>query len=297
MNEKGWGDSDRITREYFDSLLLEMRHLDGRKPDTSFTLYGENFATPIMTAALSHLDQVCDNGMAELARGAEKAGAVCWAGMGDDEELSKITKTGAKTIRIIKPYADNRLIFHKLEYAQKCGVLAVGMDIDHAFDVYGGYDNVRGYDMKPKSMEEIREFASASSVPFVVKGVLSERDAYKSLEAGAGGIVVSHHHGIMGYAVPPLMVLPDILKVTGGQIPVFVDCGITTGEDAFKALALGASAVCVGRILLKPLEEEGAEGVCREIGMITGKLKGIMAKTGCYDLSHMDKTVIRKKFG
>lgn len=297
MNEKGWGDSDRITREYFDSLLLEMRHLDGREPDTAFTLYGKNFATPIMTAALSHLDNVHENAMAELAKGAVMAGAVCWAGMGDNEELSEITGTGAGTIKIIKPYADSRLIFDKIEYAQKCGVLAVGMDIDHAFDAYGRYDKIRGHDMKPKSMEEIQEFVRASSVPFVVKGVLSGKDAYKSLEAGAKGIVVSHHHGIMDYAVPPLMILPDILKVTGGQIPVFVDCGIMSGADIFKALALGASAVCVGRALLKPLEDEGAEGVCNELIRMNGELKGIMARTGCHDLSHMDKTVIRKKFG
>lgn len=297
MNEKGWGDSDRITRDYFDSLLLEMRHLDGREPDTSFTLYGESFATPVMTAALSHLDKVHENGMAELAEGAARAGAACWVGMGENEELSEITQTGAKAIKIIKPYADNRLIFDKIAYAQKCGVLAVGMDIDHAFDAYGRCDKVLGYDMKPKSMEEIREFVRASSVPFVIKGVLSEKDAYKSLEAGAQGIVVSHHHGIMDYAIPPLMVLPDILKVTGGQIPVFVDCGIMTGADVFKALALGASAVCAGRVLLKSLEKDGAEGVCNEIARMNGELKGIMAKTGCYDLAHMDKTVIRKKFG
>ena len=295
MDEKGWGDSDRITREYFDSLLLEMRHLDGREVDTSFSLYGESFVTPIMTAALSHLDKVHNKGMVELAKGAAAAGAVNWAGMGDDKELSEITQTGARTIKIIKPYADNRLVFDKIAYAEQCGVLAVGMDIDHGFNSLGKYDEVDGYEMRPKSMEEIREFVRASSLPFVVKGVLSERDAYKSLEAGAQGIVVSHHHGIMDYAVPPLMILPDILKVVGGQIPVFVDCGITKGADVFKALALGASAVCVGRVLMKPLGEQGAEGVCRTIARMNDELKGIMAKTGCYDLSHMDQKVIHKK--
>jgi len=294
MDEKEWGDSNRITRDYFDSLLLEMRHLDGREADTGFSLYGEDFATPIMTAALSHLDKVHENGMAELAKGAAMAGAVNWAGMGDDKELSEITGTGAKTIKIIKPYADNKLVFDRIQHAKGCGVLAVGMDIDHGFDSRGRYDRVQGYDMKPKTLEEIREFVRAAEIPFVIKGVLSEKDAYKSLEAGARGLVVSHHHGIMDYAVPPLMILPDILKVTGGRIPVFVDCGIVSGADAFKALALGASAVCAGRVLLKSLEAEGAGGVCKEIGRMNDELKGIMAKTGCYDLSHMDKTVIRK---
>ncbi len=297
MDEKRRGDSDRITRDYLDSLLLEMRHLDGRKPETDFSLYGERFATPVMTAALSHLNAVHENGMVELARGAARSGAVCFAGMGEDEELSEMIRTGAKTIRIIKPYADNGLVTDRIAFAQECGALAVGMDIDHAFDRRGDYDRVEGFEMRPKSMEEIGEFVRAARVPFVVKGVLSQKDAYMALEAGAGGIVVSHHHGMMDYAVPPLMILPDILKVTGGRIPVFVDCGIVSGADVFKALALGASAVCVGRGLLKPLADQGAEGVSEEINRINDELKGIMARTGCFDLSHMDKTVIRRTQG
>lgn len=295
MEHKKRGDSDRLTRDYFESLLVEMRHIDGREPDTSFTLYGETFATPVMTAALSHLDHLYENGMVEIAKGARDAGAVNWVGMGEKEELTEITATGAKTIKIIKPYADNKEVFSRIEQAEKCGVMAVGMDIDHAFNGKGACDRVRGYDMAPKSMEEICEFVEAAKVPFIVKGVLSERDAYKCVMAGVQGIVVSHHHGIMDYAIPPLMVLPDILKVVDFQIPVFVDCGITSGMDAFKALALGASAVCAGRVLMEPLsDKKGADGVCETLRRMNDELRGVMARTGCYDLSHMDKTVLRQ---
>lgn len=289
------GNSDQITREYFDSLLLEMRHLDGQKPDTSFTLYGETFDTPIMMAALSHLDRIHDKGMVEMAKGAYMAHAVNWAGMGEMEELEEITATGAKTIKIIKPYADRDEIFQRIAHAEKCGALAVGMDIDHAFNANGEYDCVLGMDMRPKSVEEIREYVEATSLPFVIKGVLSERDAYKCLEAGAKGIVVSHHHGIMDYAVPPLFVLPEIKKVAGDEIPVFVDCGILSGMDAFKALALGATAVSAGRVIMKPLGEKGAEGVKEEIERMTGELRGVMARCGCPDLKHMDASVIHKR--
>ena len=108
------GDSNRITREYMDSLLLEMRHLDGKLPVTEMELYGETFATPVMTAALSHLNNVHETGMAGLAEGAHLAGAVNWAGMGDEEELERITATGARTIKIIKPYEDNDYIILSL---------------------------------------------------------------------------------------------------------------------------------------------------------------------------------------
>lgn len=294
MEKKVSGSSEQITREYFDSLLIEMRHIDGKKPDTSFRLYGEQFATPIMTASLSHLEDFCDKGMVKIAQGAKEAVAVNWVGMGETEELEEITATGAKTIKIIKPYADNRIIFDKIRHAEKCGCLAIGMDIDHAFNGSGNYDTIHGYEMGPKSLEEIREFVQASDCPFIIKGILSERDAYKCLQAGVKGIVVSHHHGIMEYAVPPLKALPSIMKVIGGEIPVFADCGIASGMDAFKALALGTAAVCVGRALMEPLKENGAEGVKNSLLRITDELKGIMARTGCYDLAHMDASVIHQ---
>ena len=294
MEQNMAGNSDQITRKYFDSLLLETRHIDGKKPDTSFMLYGERFDTPVMTAALSHLGNVRDNGAVEMARGAKMANAVSWTGMGEKKELQDMTETGAKVIKIIKPYADNRMIFDKIAHASESGALAVGIDIDHAFNSSGDYDVIFEDEMRPKSMEEIREFVDSSEIPFIIKGVLSERDAYKCLEAGVKGIVVSHHHGLMEYSLPPLKILPSIVKVIGGEIPVFVDCGIMSGMDAFKALALGATAVSVGRALMEPLKEKGAEGVKDAILKINNELKGAMAKTGCFDLDHMDSSVIWK---
>ena len=288
------GDSNQITREYFDSLLVEMRHLDGALPETGLELFGEQFRTPVMTAALSHLGNVRENGMVQMAEGARLAGAVSWAGMGDEKELEDITTTGARTIKIIKPYVDNDYILQRIAHAEKCGVMAVGMDIDHAFSGKGKYDVVLGMEMRPKSLEEMKEFVKATKLPFVVKGVLSVKDAEKCLEAGVKGIVVSHHHGIIDYAVPPLMILPEIVRVVQKQIPVFVDCGIESGSDVFKALALGADAVCVGRALMGPLQVYGAEGVQEKIASLTEELAGIMARTGASDLSQIDPSVIWK---
>lgn len=289
------GDSNRITREYFDSLLVEMRHIGSVIPSTKLELYGETFDTPVMTAALSHLDGTRKNGMAQIAKGAKDAGAVHWVGMGSGEELEAVTATGARTIKIIKPYADNDVIFRKIEHAQKCGVLAVGMDLDHIFDSNGHYDVVTGYLQSAKTIEELKSFIASTNLPFVIKGVLSERDAKLCLELGVKGIVVSHHHGIMDYAVPPLMALPGIAKVIAGRIPIFVDCGIESGMDAFKALALGAAAVSVGRKLMTPLKEKGAEGVTAEIISMTEKLAGAMARTASPDLKHIDSSVIWHK--
>lgn len=286
--------SDKITREYFDSLLVETRYLDAVIPSTQMTLFGETFRSPIMTAALSHLHNTAPDGMTTYARGAAMSGVVHWVGMGCDSELEAIVATGARTIKIVKPHADNREVLRKIEHAVKSGCMAVGMDIDHAFNSQGGYDNVFGLPMKAKSTEELAEFVQASGVPFIAKGVLSARDAEKCLKAGCAGIVASHHHGIIQYAVPPLMVLQDIISATGGSVPVFVDCGIESGMDAYKCLALGAKAVSVGRHLM-PLLKDGAEAVARRIDEMTAELAGVMARTGVRSLDEMDSTVIHRR--
>lgn len=286
--------SDKITRDYFDSLLLESRYIDSCLASTKFELYGKAFDTPIMTAALSHLGNTAKNGMTLYAGAAAKSNAVHWVGMGSDEELEEIVATGAATIKIIKPHADNKEVFRKIEHAVNAGCFAVGMDIDHAFNGSGGYDNVMGLPMKAKSAEELRDFVQAAKVPFVVKGVLSARDAEKCLKAGVRGIVISHHHGIMPYSVPPLFVLPEIAKAVSNAIPIFVDCGIESGADVYKCLALGATAVSVGRHLM-PLLKNGADSVSARINEMNGELASLMARTGVSDLNHFDASVIHKR--
>ena len=287
--------SDTITRDFFDSLLLEPRYIDSDLPSTKLELYGRTFDTPVMTAALSHLGNTAENGMVIYAQAAAKCNAVHWVGMGEDKELEEITSTGAATIKIIKPHADNKEVFRKIEHAKKAGCFAVGMDIDHAFNGNGGYDNVLGLPMKPKTTEELTDFVQAAGdTPFIVKGVLSTKDAEKCLKAGCKGIQLSHHHGIMSYAVPPLMMLPEILQVTRGEIPVFIDCGIESGMDVYKCLALGATAVSVGRHLM-PFLKEGADKTSDRIKEMTGELAATMALSGIRDLKSFDPTVIHQR--
>lgn len=287
-------DANQITREYFDSLMIEMRHIDSVLPSTTLELYGETFATPVMTAALSHLSNCHPGGMAEMAKGAAAAKAVMWTGMGEESELEAVTATGARTIKIIKPHADNRNIYRKIEHAEQCGCLAVGMDIDHAFNSRGQYDTVLGLPMSGKTLEEIKDFVKATKLPFIIKGVLSERDADKCLEAGVKGIVVSHHHGIQSFAIPPLMILPKLAKLVNHSIPIFVDCGVSNGMDVFKALALGATAVSVGRELMTHLSASGADGVQKRIQEMTEELAGAMARTCSPELKQIDPSVIWK---
>jgi len=285
--------ANHITRKYFDTLMLEMRHIDAVIPNTQLDLFGHQFDTPVMMAALSHLNKCHPDGLIEMARGAAKANAVMWAGMGEDAEIAGITATGAKTIKIVKPSFDNNEVIRELKHAEAVGCIAVGMDIDHQFNRRGVYDNVLGFPMRAKSLDDIKSFVASTRLPFILKGVLSVTDAHKCIDAGVSSIVVSHHHGIMDYAVPPLMVLPEIANAVGGKMKIFIDCGFESGMDVFKALALGADAVSVGRAMMAPLTENGAEGVYQAIIKTTEALAGAMAMTASKNIKSIDPSIIR----
>lgn len=288
------GNSNEITRKYIDSLLIETRYLDSTNPTIDYELFGEHFSTPIMTAAMSFLDHFMFPGASVLlAKGAKAADAVLWYGMAGDEEVEALVSTGARLIEIIKPFSDRELIFRKIRQAEKLGILAVGIDIDHPFADDGSPDEVDGHRMTALTTRELADICAFTDMPVIAKGVLSLRDAEKCLSSGVSGMVVSHHNNRIEYAVPPLAVLPDIVKLADG-IPVFAEDEIRSGMDAFKALALGAKGVCIGRPLMTAIKEDRENGVRDYIRNATAGLRKAMAYTGCTDLGKMDPDVIRR---
>ncbi|GHU66615.1 FMN-dependent dehydrogenase [Clostridia bacterium] len=293
---KRYGDSEAIAREYFDSLTIEFRMIDAVNANTEYELFGETFKTPVMSAALSRLDQVREGGAVDTARGVKNAGAVMWTGIGSEEELEAQINTGAKVIKIIKPYADIDLIYRKIEHAEKSGAFAVGMDTDFVFGPKHNKGFALEFPVSPKTSGDLCGFIKATKLPFIFKGILSEYDAVRALELGAGGIVVSHHGGsVADYALPPLRILPRIAKIAGGKIPIFLDSAVTRGADVFKALALGANAVSVGKELIKGLSADGADGVRTLINDVTEELRWTMNVTGSMDLRSIDPAVIWDK--
>ena len=295
MSETSVGNSNRITREYLDSLLLETRYLDSRVPDLTYNLYGETFSSPIMTAALSHLDRFMFPGAAlALARGAQQAGAALWYGMADEPEIEALAATGARMIEIIKPYADREQIYRRVTHAEKLGLLAVGVDIDHSFGDDGAHDRVNGIEMPPLSSRELSDICASTRLPVIVNGVLSARDAERSLAAGARGLVLSHHNNRIEYALPPLALLPEVARLAAGAVPLFVDCEIQTGMDAFKALALGAAGVCIGRPLMAAIRQNAETGVRDYLQKAAAQLGKAMAFTGSESLGRIDSAVIHR---
>lgn len=291
-------DSNYITREYLDSFVLEYRFLDAVIPKTEIELFGETFSSPILIGGMSAVvPHMHPGGMEEFARAGVELNIPVFTGYLQKKEIADLCKTGAKIIRIVKPQRDNDAILADIKSDEENGAFAFAFDIDHCFSPDGGYcpGNPDYGELGPKTTEELKRICSATKLPCIVKGVLSISDAEKCADAGAAAILISHHKGELPCAIPPLAVLPEIKAAVGDRVKILVDCGITSGLDAFKVLAKGADAVCVARTLVPGYREEGAAGIVAKMNQLTSELRGAMARTSTPDVLHFDPSTVRKK--
>lgn len=161
-------DANAITRAYFDEILIEMRHMDAVTPDTTLTLYGETFRTPIMMAALSHIKGQGGkgDGMVEMAEGARLArrGQLGRHGRGEPSSPA-ICEKNKRSIKIIKPYDDEDMVLRRIDQAEALGALAVGMDLDHSFGGNGKPDVVLGLPCARARRRTSNPTSSAPSSP------------------------------------------------------------------------------------------------------------------------------------
>ncbi len=132
-----------------------------------------------------------------------------------------------------------------------------------------------------------------TSLPIILKGILHHDDARLAIESGADGIIVSNHGGrqIDG-AVGALNALPDVVHAVDGRIPILFDSGIRGGADAFKAIALGASAVCIGRPYAYGLAVGGEQGVREVIRNMQAELDLTMGLAGCRSISEITNEMV-----
>jgi 4-hydroxymandelate oxidase len=155
-----------------------------------------------------------------------------------------------------------------------------GIDVSHATDLTP--ENMSG-----NYLERLRKLVS---VKFVVKGIVTPEDALLAMRAGADGIVVSNHGGRGEETLrSTIECLPDIVAAVGGRIPVFIDGGIRRGTDIFKALALGAAAVGIGRPYGWGLAAFGQPGVEAVSDILLRELHIIMRQAGTANLASINK--------
>jgi len=143
---------------------------------------------------------------------------------------------------------------------------------------------------------DVEWLRAITSLPLVLKGVLTAEDAHQCAERGIAGILVSNHGGRqLDTVAPTIEALPEVVSAVSGRCEVYLDGGVRRGTDVLKALALGARAVFVGRPILWGLAVAGAEGAQHVLELLRDELELAMALAGRATLADIDASVVRPR--
>ncbi|HEY5654172.1 MAG TPA: alpha-hydroxy-acid oxidizing protein [Pontiella sp.] len=283
---------------------LKLRPIgDCAKPDTSMTLFGKKISMPIMAAPVAGTgsfggDEVIteEDFCNAVIDGSNMAGVIGWRGdshaysFDNTPCLTAIAKGGQGGVKIVKPRSQSD-IMQFFELAEKSGVTAVGVDVDG----HGSYMmNKHGQPVFRKSKADLEELVNATSLPVIFKGIMCAEDAVEAAEAGAAAVVVSNHGGRVMDATPGAAdVIPEVVKaLKGSNTLVLADGAVRTGYDALKMLALGASAVLVGRDIVRAAVGAGAEGVRIQMEHFQKTFAQAMLMSGCKTLDDISSDIL-----
>jgi 4-hydroxymandelate oxidase len=144
--------------------------------------------------------------------------------------------------------------------------------------------------------DTLAEAAERLPLPLVVKGVLTASDARRALDCGARSVIVSNHGGRQLDSVPATLdQLPEVLDAVDGRVQVGIDGGFRTGVDVFKALALGADVVLLGRPVAMGMALDGANGVEQVLDLFAAELRRTMVLAGCARISDINADLLRRR--
>ncbi|KAK2583749.1 hypothetical protein KPH14_009662 [Odynerus spinipes] len=143
------------------------------------------------------------------------------------------------------------------------------------------------------SWKDIAWLKSITKLPIVLKGILTAEDALLSVTHGAAAIVVSNHGARQIDGIPATIeVLPEIVNAVKGKIEIYMDGGITQGTDVFKALALGANMVFIGRPMLWGLSHNGEKGALKILQLLKREIDSVFALTGCRTVKDITRDMV-----
>ncbi|MCT4632998.1 MAG: alpha-hydroxy-acid oxidizing protein [Firmicutes bacterium] len=269
--------------------------------DPSLEIFGKKFNIPVFAAPIGgvqiHYKDIYDDRTytEAIVKGCVKAGISGFTGDGEKEEVFQGTIDAIKSVNgmaipTIKPWKKEE-VKRKLRLAEESGAFAVAMDVDAAgLSILGKFGKV----VNPLSTADLKEIISETDLPFIIKGVMTVKGAIKAYEAGASGIVVSNHGGrVLDDTPSTIEVLPEIVKAVGGKLKIFIDGAFRSGNDVFKAIALGADAVLIGRPFAVAVYGADEEGVELYSNKIAKELIDVMKMTGTYTLNDISEKDVR----
>lgn len=298
---KGVGDNAVRNYQKWQEIRVNMDTIHENKPiDTSVELFGRTFKYPFFAGPVGAMtlhygekyDDLAYNNL--LVDACAKGGIAAFTGDGTNAKVMEgataaIKAAGGLGIPTVKPW-NLETIREKMELVKASGSFAVAMDIDGA-----GLPFLKNLTPPAgsKTVDELREVAEMAGVPFIIKGIMTRRGALKAKDAGAAAIVVSNHGGrVLDQCPATAEVLEDIVEAVGGRMKILVDGGLRSGVDVFKALAMGADGVLLGRPFVTAVYGGAAEGVQCYIDKIGRELEDTMRMCGANTISDISRDMI-----
>ena len=300
---KGVGDTAIRNYDAWKKIRINLDTIsENVVPDTSMDFFGHTmkypfFAGPVGAVKLHYgdkLDDVAYNDI--LVSACADAGIAAFTGDGTNPAVMEAACAAIKAkdgfgIPTVKPWDVNTLKV-KFDLVRSSGCFAVAMDIDAA-----GLPFLQN--LQPpagsKTVEELAQVISAAGKPFIVKGIMTVEAAKKALAAGASGIVVSNHGGrVLDQCPATAEVRYEIAQAVGGEMKIFVDGGIRTGTDIFKALCLGADGVIIARPYVTAVYGGAEEGVAVYTEKLGAELIDTMKMCGAKSIADLNESFLYK---
>ncbi|KAG6491366.1 hypothetical protein ZIOFF_052706 [Zingiber officinale] len=290
----------RENRSAFSRILFRPRILvDVSNINMTTTVLGFKISMRIMIAPTSVQKMAHPEGELATARAASAANTIM---VYEDRNIvrqivGRAEKAGFKAIvltvdrpRLGRKEADikNRFTLPpslKLKNLEELNIKKMDMPNDSGLPLYVGSQIVRSL-----SWKDVKWLQTITSLPIILKGVMTAEDTRLAVRAGVAGIVVSNHGGRqLDYVPASITCLEEVVKAAQGKVPVFLDGGIRRGTDIFKALALGASGVFIGRPVVFALAADGEAGVRKVLQMLSDELELTMALSGCTSIEQITR--------
>ena len=298
---KGIGTGFIRNYQKWQELCVNMDTICENVPvDTSYNFFGKQVALPVFAAPVGAMqlhygdkyDDLTYNDI--LVSACAGAGIAAFTGDGTNPAVIQAAAGALKKnhgcgVPTIKPWNID-LVREKAELVGAADPIAVAMDIDAA-----GLPFLKGLTPPAgsKTVEELRQIIDYAKKPFIIKGIMTVRGAQKALEAGASAIVVSNHGGRVQDQCPSTAeVLPAIADAVGGKLTILVDGGLRNGTDIFKALALGADGVLIGRPFVTMVYGGGAQGPGVLVKKLQAELADTMAMCGAHSLAEIRRDML-----
>jgi isopentenyl diphosphate isomerase/L-lactate dehydrogenase-like FMN-dependent dehydrogenase len=294
-------------RRAFERWTIRPRVLTGKyPPDPSTEVLGTRVAFPVLVAPWAYQGLAHPDGDLATARAAGRAGTIMAVSSTALDRLEAVAAASELAtwwqLYVFTDRGRSEEVLHRVVAA---GYAAVCFTVDFPVgglrhrDARSGFDMPMGlphddlvYDPRIgwDDLAWIREHAP---LPLLVKGILTAEDARIAVELGADGVVVSNHGGRqLDGVVAGITALPEVVETVEGRIPVLVDGGIRRGVDVLKALALGASAVMVGRPVCWGLAAAGEEGVLGVLGILRSELENAMTLAGVAAVGEVSRAFV-----